>query len=174
MLTGNGRQLTQCPGFFLGWDWRVEPIYSFCLWSPRRRAVKGGDGEGGCNVIRFAVSKSLFWSVPWRAWIGGGPEWIQEDWLGRSWCLLTDSLRPIHAFLCPLVNVDVNCIDVGTGDDLFFCCLLWLISFVNSKVIQGGDSVLCFFLCCKSLWQQKHNGYSDGEVRTEDRPGCHL
>jgi len=31
------------------------------------RAVKGADGEGGCNVIRFAVSKSLFWSVPWRA-----------------------------------------------------------------------------------------------------------
>lgn len=31
------------------------------------RAVKGGDGEGVCNVIRLAVSKSLFWSVQWRA-----------------------------------------------------------------------------------------------------------
>lgn len=34
------------------------------------------------------------------------------------------SLRPIQAFLCPFVNVDGYCIDVSTGADLSFRCLI--------------------------------------------------
>lgn len=33
-------------------------------------------------------------------------------------------LRPIHAFLCPFVSLEVYCIDVQTGADLFLCCFI--------------------------------------------------
>lgn len=50
------------------------------------RALDGDDGVGGCNRIRSAVSKSLFWSLQWTACLGGGPEWIQEAWEGPDAC----------------------------------------------------------------------------------------
>lgn len=99
---------------------------------------------GGCNRIRFPILKCPFWSGQWRAGVGGGPEWTQEDWLGGYWHLLLNTVWG----LCPFVNVDVYCIHVGAG--LFFCSLIWLSSFVNSEVTKGGDSVLYFSLRCDS------------------------
>ena len=51
-----------------------------------RRALDGDDGVGGCNMVRSAVSKSLFWSLQWTACLAGGPEWIQEAWEGPDAC----------------------------------------------------------------------------------------
>ena len=45
MLARKGRQSVQCSGFFLGYDWRAEPIYGFCLWSQRGRAVSRVDSR---------------------------------------------------------------------------------------------------------------------------------
>ena len=133
----------------------------------RRGWWSGGLQHGQICSFKKPVLATAVDSMPCRG------SWVDTGSLGKSWCLLTDSPRLIHAFLCPLVNVDVHCIDMGTGDYLFFCCLLWLISFVNSKVIEGGDSVLCFFLCCKSLTPEAQWIFR-WKVSAEDHPGCHL